>query len=61
MEEVYKEMSKVHYIIDWDVWEEFCREQLIDPYEYCDYGFDLGGGDSFDIEYVGDVPEREKG
>jgi len=53
-------MGSIHYVTNWEDWKEFCAEQNIDPYEHCDYGFDLGGGDSFDIEYIGDYPEREE-
>jgi len=56
-------MSKIHYIVDWQEWQEFCREQLIDPYEYCDFSVgcrQITGGESIDFEYIGDYPEKEE-
>ncbi|GAG74968.1 unnamed protein product [marine sediment metagenome] len=52
-------MSKIHYITDWEDWEKFCALEDIDPYENVDHGFDLGGGNTFDIEYIGDLPEKK--
>lgn len=53
-------MSKPHYIYDWEEWKKFCERQEIDPYENADWSWDLGGGDSLDIEYAGNVPKKKK-
>jgi len=45
---------------DWNEWKEFCERCEEDPYETTEIGFDAGGGDSVDYEYIGDVPEREE-
>jgi len=50
-----------HTTSDWEVWKEFCERHGEDPYKTYDIGFDLGGGDSEDYEYTGDIPEREEG
>jgi len=62
VEEVYKKMSTgVDLVIrNWEEWVEFCKEHDEDPYEICDCSFDKGGGNTFDVEYIGDVPEREE-
>lgn len=53
-------MGKIHYITDWEDWKKFCTLEDIDPYENVDHSFDLGGGNTFDIEYIGDIPEKEE-
>lgn len=53
-------MGKTHSIYSWEEWKEFCEEYGINPREYCDYGFDLGGGDSIDFEFIGDIPKRRR-
>lgn len=35
--------------ISWSAWLVFCEEADIDPYENCESGIDLGGGDSFTV------------
>jgi len=52
---------KSHYTNDWYEWKEFCEKHGEDPYETYDIGFDLGGGDSEDYSYTGEIPEREEG
>jgi len=47
-------------ISSWQEWKELCEEYGINPYENADFGIDLGGGNSRDFEYVGDVPEKEE-
>jgi len=51
---------RTHYTSDWNEWKEFCEKHNEDPYETTDIGFDLGGGDSEDYIYTGDIPEREE-
>lgn len=46
-------------ITNWAEWKKFCDFYGEDPHEISDYGFDLGGGDSFDVEYIGDYPKEE--
>ena len=46
-------------IYNWEEWCSFCAEQNEDPYENCEIGFDLGGGDSYSIVYRGDYPEKK--
>jgi len=48
---------KIH---EWHDWVEICNIVGIDPYENSDCGLDIGGGDSMDWEYVGDIPEKNK-
>lgn len=50
--------SQTHKIHEWWKWVEICAEADMDPYENVDLGYDIGGGDSIDYEYVGDMPER---
>ena len=52
-------MAKTNYITNWETWKELCQENDVDPYEYVNFGIDMGGGDSTDFEYIGDTPERE--
>ena len=47
------------YRLNWEEWKEFCAEQDIDPHENCEHGFDLGGGDSFEIVCYEDPPKEE--
>ena len=47
-------------ITDWKEWIDFCQFYDEDPREISDYGFDLGGGDSFDIEFIGEIPKEEE-
>jgi len=51
---------RTHYTNDWGEWKEFCERHDEDPYETTDIGFDLGGGDSEDYIYTGDIPEKRK-
>lgn len=51
---------KPHYIYRWKDWKELCENHGIDPYENVDFGFDLGGGDSDNYEFLGDIPEKEE-
>jgi len=54
--------------ISWPEWIIFCNEQGIDPIENCELGFDLGGGDSYEIvcydqpdeiKHLGERQEKE--
>lgn len=56
------------YHLGWPEWVEFCAEQDIDPIEDCEFGFDLGGGDSYEVichdqpdevKHLGDRQEEE--
>jgi len=53
-------MSRINYINDWEEWKKICAELQTDPYEHVDCGIDLGGGYTFDFEYIGDIPEKEE-
>lgn len=55
------QISKTHMVRNWEEWKEFCREHNVDPEEVFEYGFDLGGGNSFDV-YVhdSDIPLEVK-
>jgi hypothetical protein len=44
--------------LTWEQWAEFCREQEIDPRDNCEYGFDLGGGNSIEFYCYEDPPEE---
>lgn len=37
------------YRLSWKEWVIFCAEQKIDPVENCEFGFNLGGGDSYTV------------
>lgn len=54
--------------LNWPEWVQFCAEQDIDPIENREFGFDLGGGDSYDVvccdqpdevEHLDEQQERE--
>jgi len=47
------------YITNWQIWKELCWDWGIDPHENVDYSIDMGGGNSKNFEYTGDVPEKE--
>jgi len=47
------------YSLNWKEWEEFCVEHDIDPRENCEYSFDLGGGDSYEIVCYEEPPKEE--
>jgi hypothetical protein len=47
------------HCLTWEQWTEFCQEHRIDPKENCEYGFDLGGGDSIEF-YCYDDPPKNK-
>ena len=51
---------KTKYITNWQIWKELCWDWGIDPYENVDHSIDLGGGNSRDYEYTGDIPAKEK-
>lgn len=52
-------MKPIH-IANWQIWKELCWDWGIDPYENVDYGIDIGGGNSRDFEYTGDIPKKEE-
>jgi len=52
--------SKTHHIINWEDWKELCEKYEIDPYEEIEFGFDLGGGNSEDFEFIGEIPIKER-
>jgi len=45
--------------VSWEEWERHCAERGIDPYENCEDGVDLGGGDSYSIVCHEDPPKKE--
>lgn len=47
-------------ISSWEEWKKLCIGWEIDPYKNFEFGEDLGGGDSRDYEYIGDIPEKEE-
>ena len=51
---------KTNYITDWEVWRAICEEWKVDPYEYGDFSIGTGGGDSINLEYIGDIPDKEE-
>lgn len=46
--------------LTWEEWVEYCAEHGIDPREYCEDGYDLGGGNGLTIECRDDPPEESK-
>lgn len=52
--------SKKYKITGWSDWVGICREIGDDPYEVCETGRDIGGGDSIIYEYLGDYPDRDE-
>ena len=51
-------MGKTYYITNWEEWKGLCTQNNIDPYNNVDFSVDLGGGDSYNFEYIGDFPEK---
>lgn len=51
---------KATIIATWSTWVLLSEYHNFDPYEQVDFSIDLGGGNSRDWEYVGDVPEKEE-
>ena len=51
--------SKSYTINDWDRWVELCSERDINPREEVEFGLDIGGGDSIDFEYIGEIPTED--
>ena len=47
---------KTHYITNWEQWLELCRDWAVDPHKYTEFGYDTGGGNNIDFEYIGDIP-----
>ena len=50
---------KAIYITEWKRWKAMGELEGFDPYECKDYSIDLGGGNSVNWEYIGDIPEKE--
>ncbi|MBA7690249.1 hypothetical protein ES703_98773 [subsurface metagenome] len=50
----------IKYISDWETWKELCEQNDVDPYKFKDFGIDMGGGNSTDFEYIGDIPTEEE-
>lgn len=50
---------KTLYIPDWKTWESLGEHYDFDPYKEVEFSIDLGGGNSKDYEYVGDVPKKD--
>lgn len=42
----------------WEDWEELCFEYGLNPLGQLEFGIDMGGGNSEDFKYIGDVPEE---
>jgi len=53
-------MKNTHYISKWEEWEQLCGEHGVDPHKEVEFGVDLGGGNSENFEYIGDMPEEEE-
>lgn len=51
--------SRTNKVYDWGLWKTICEEAGYDPHETVEIGEDIGGGDSVDYEFAGDIPERE--
>ena len=44
--------------LNWEEWQEYCSEHGLNPHD-CSYdGYDLGGGDSYEV-VCHDVPEED--
>jgi len=54
-----------HHISNWETWKKLCDSvrfmfvDEIDPRKEFEFGIDLGGGNSEDFIYDGDVPKEE--
>ena len=51
---------KTNYISNWETWKELCAQNDVDPYEFVDFGIDMGGGNSKNFEFIGNIPKKEK-
>ena len=51
---------KTRLITRWTKWVYFSELHNFDPYKQLDFSIDIGGGNTIDYEYSGDVPEREE-
>ena len=47
---------KTKYITNWETWKKLCEQNEVDPYKFVDFGIDMGGGNSKNWEYIGDIP-----
>lgn len=50
----------IKYISNWETWKELCEQNEIDPHENTEFGIDLGGGNSEEFKYIGDIPTEEE-
>lgn len=50
---------KITYITNFETWKMMGEHYDFDPYENVDHSIDMGGGNSRDYEYTGDIPEKE--
>ena len=48
------------YSLNCKEWVEFCAEHDIDARENCEYGFDLGGGNSLEVVCYEDPPRKSE-
>ena len=48
------------YYVSWEQWVKYCIEHGLNPYEQCEDGQDLGGGDSYTVVCNDDPPEEEE-
>lgn len=46
------------YITTWKKWEELSERYNFNPSVVAEFSIDLGGGNSKDYEYTGDMPEE---
>lgn len=51
---------KTQHINNWETWKELCEENDLDAYRTMEFGIDMGGGNSRDYEYGGEIPEEEE-
>lgn len=55
-----EEGMKPQYISDWKTWKKLCIGWEINPYMNFEFSEGLGGGDTKDYKYIGDIPEKEE-
>lgn len=53
-------MSKLQLVNNWETWVDLCDSYDVNPYLNMEFGIDLGGGNSKDWEYVGEIPNKEE-
>jgi len=50
---------KPTYIATWSTWVILSEFHNFDPYKELEFSIDMGGGNSKDYEFTGDVPGKE--